>query len=141
MMKRALLTVIFFFSNALGVAHADVEINSGNDSSINTSGHHNQVKVNSPVVNDGTDIINTPNAEALAVQGQQQKQRQSTSQSSDQANSQSFTDASQGQQQNHVQSSPVLVMGQAQEGVAIGMPWANASVGKMSEVSRVTSCG
>lgn len=71
------------------------------------------------------------------AEGGSAKQKQSV----DQANGQTVTQDIHGQGRNLVQSSPVLVVGQAQEGIAVGTPFANASLAKMSEVSRLTECG
>ena len=65
--------------------------------------------------------------------------RAAQSQATEQANQQTVT--TQGQGRSLVQSSPVLYVGQAQEGLAVGLPWANASLGRMSEVMKATTCG
>ena len=69
---------------------------------------------------------------AVAVQGQ----AQSTTQGNDQVLHQDV----QGQGRNLVQSSPVLVVGAAEEGLSLGTPWGNASLGKLAEVTKVVSC-
>lgn len=116
---------------------ADSNFNNSSDSSVNTSGHHNSVKVNSPQVQDGFNS----DASAAAFQGQQQGQLQGQAQESAQANQQSTSYHSTGQARDSVQAAPVVVLGQAQEGVGLGLPWANASVGRMSEVTKATTCG
>lgn len=64
---------------------------------------------------------------------------QAQGQSSQQANGQSVT--TNGQQRDHVQSSPVLYLGQAQEGLSVGTPWGNTAIGKQAEVTKIVSCG
>ena len=76
---------------------------------------------------------------AVAIQDQSQDQAQE--QSSTQGNDQSLTQTTQGQGRNLVQSSPVLLLGNAQEGLSVGTPWGNASLGKQSEVTQVVACG
>jgi len=100
----------------------------------------------------GDDIIDIDRIEKRSqAQGQVQGQAQAAvaaqqqSQASDQANEQTSSlisnEESQGQRKDHVQSSPVLYIGGADEGLSVGLPWANASLAKKSEVDRITSCG
>ena len=66
-----------------------------------------------------------------------------SNQSQDQGNSQStsIVENTESQRRSLVQSSPVLVVGQAQEGLSLGMPWGNASLAKQGEVSKIVGCG
>ena len=118
------------------VAFAQVAWGFQDDNSVNTSGHHNEVNVGGTQIEGDIEQRQHQSQAAVAVQGQKQRQ------SSEQANAQSVlvSESTQGQQRDHVQSSPALYLGAAQEGLSVGTPWGNTSLGKISEVSRITAC-
>lgn len=117
----------------VGMAHAAFAFQ--DDNSVNTSGHHNDVTVG------GTHVEGDVEQRQTQLQGQVAVAHGGTAaQSSDQANAQSVSVAEDGQQRDHVQSSPTLYLGAAQEGLALGTPWGNASLGQQSEVSRIGTC-
>lgn len=115
------------------VAFAQVAWGFQDDNSVNTSGHHNEVSVGGTEVGGDIELNQLQAAVGIGKGG-------SANQSSDQDNDQSLDIKQEGQQRDHVQSSPALYLGAAQEGLSVGTPWGNTSLGKISEVSRITAC-